>query len=63
MFISKSRNTYKTIIRKVTGMFEDLKNYKFREVGNRFDTEDERTKFIADRIHILSWKYKKDIDV
>lgn len=44
-------------------MFEDLKNYKFREVGNRFDTEDKRSKFIADRLHILSWKYKKDIDV
>lgn len=44
-------------------MFEDLKNYKFNAVGSKFDSEDERIKFIASKLHSLSWKNKKDRDV
>lgn len=44
-------------------MFNDLKNYKFRFQGSRFDSEEERIRFIANKLHSLSWKNKKDRDV
>lgn len=48
---------------EVVGMFNDLKNYKFKVVGSGFDSEEERIRFIANKLHILSWKHKKDRDV
>lgn len=39
-------------------MFENLKNYKFKMVGDRFNDEEERIKFVARRLHHLSWKNK-----
>lgn len=48
---------------EVVGMFENLKNYRFRVVGSKFDSEEERIRFIANKLHSLSWKHKKDRDV
>lgn len=48
---------------EVVGMFKDLKNYKFRFQGSRFDSEEERIRFIVNKLHSLSWKHKKDRDV
>lgn len=39
-------------------MFEDLKNMQFQTVGTKFDSEEERIKLIATKLHSLSWKGK-----
>lgn len=39
-------------------MFEDLKNMQFQAVGTKFDSEEERIKLIATKLHSLSWKGK-----
>lgn len=44
-------------------MFRDLKNYRFSIVGSRFDSEEERIRFIANKLHSLSWKNKQESDV